>query len=158
MFTTPSSRNSLHLQRLPALLCLPKLRDHSHLLSRFSPGLQPASKQCQVQLLPAGLTGLELVGQILQVIITCTCFEMPSLFSNRLTADSSRVTLYPSTRNSCLLKFLSRQKGNSRFTVSPKANKQAPFKSYPALWLSCSPKHLNTTGHFQCTFSWHLDL
>lgn len=90
MFTTQSSRNTLHLQRLPTLLCLPKLRDHSHVLSRFSPGLQPASKQCQVQLLVAALTDHELVGQILQVIITCTCFEMPSLFSNHLTADSSR--------------------------------------------------------------------
>ena len=106
MFTTltsgipcPELPNTLHLQRLPVLLCLRKLRDH--VLSRFSPGLQPASKQCQVQLLPTWLTGHELVGQILQVIITCTCFEMPSLFLNRLTADSSHNIVSINVTHAC---------------------------------------------------------
>lgn len=160
MFNTQSSRNTLHLQRLPTLLCLLKLRDHSHVRSRFSPGLQPASKQCQVQLLVAALTDdHELVGQILQVIITCTCFEMPSLFSNHLAADSSRCNIVSinTVTQACSSSYQGK-KGNTGFTVSPKASKQASFKGYPAQWLSCSPKHLNTTGHFDFTCSYHLDL
>lgn len=86
---------------------------------RFSPGLQPASKQCQVQLLVAALTDHELVGQILQVIITCTCFEMPSLFSNHLTADSSRRNIVSINRELMPAQALSTAKRKRRLYSQP---------------------------------------